>query len=189
MGHEPRPGNLHYLVCVCRLLMKRLCLLEQTCVSPDYVLVEASIKDKFVKALKDTVIEFFGEHPENSRDLSRVINENHTRRLAALLEGDEYVCVSLRSTRCCVNVPDLVVSMLLLLRRSSIRVLHGGTVDVAGKFISPTIVEATPASKVMAGEIFGPILPVLPFSRVDEAIQFINEHDKPLALYVFSSSR
>lgn len=63
----------------------------QTCVSPDYILVDQSIKVEFLKALKQAVVDFFGENPQASSDLSRIINAAHTRRLAALLQDDECV--------------------------------------------------------------------------------------------------
>ena len=64
----------------------------------------------------------------------------------------------------------------------------GGRHDSANRFIEPTIVvDPDPESPVMSEEIFGPILPVLTVDSIDEAIAFVNERPKPLALYVFSS--
>jgi aldehyde dehydrogenase (NAD+) len=63
----------------------------------------------------------------------------------------------------------------------------GGDVDKATRFISPTVLRDVAAdAPVMQEEIFGPLLPILPVDDVDEAISFVNEHDKPLALYVFA---
>lgn len=54
-------------------------------------------------------------------------------------------------------------------------------------FLAPTILtDVDPNSKVMQEEIFGPILPIVSVKNVDEAINFINDREKPLALYVFS---
>jgi len=64
----------------------------------------------------------------------------------------------------------------------------GGKTDVADRYIAPTVlVDVSPTSPVMQEEIFGPILPVLEFTNLDEAVRFVNERDKPLALYVFSN--
>lgn len=53
--------------------------------------------------------------------------------------------------------------------------------------LAPTILkDVKPEAKVMQEEIFGPLLPILPVSDLDEAIKFINKREKPLALYVFS---
>ncbi|MEV6380187.1 aldehyde dehydrogenase family protein [Streptomyces sp. NPDC051773] len=69
------------------------------------------------------------------------------------------------------------------------RVVVGGGSDRTGKYIAPTVLaDVDPKSPVMQEEIFGPILPILTVSGLDEAIGFINDRDKPLALYVFSDS-
>ncbi|WP_285113457.1 aldehyde dehydrogenase family protein [Leifsonia sp. fls2-241-R2A-40a] len=65
----------------------------------------------------------------------------------------------------------------------------GGGHDATGRYLAPTVLtEVAPDSPVMAEEIFGPILPILPVDRLDDAIRFIRAGDKPLALYVFTSS-
>jgi aldehyde dehydrogenase (NAD+) len=67
-------------------------------------------------------------------------------------------------------------------------VVAGGRADAADRYIAPTVLKnVAPDSPVMGEEIFGPILPVLKVRDVDEAIRFVNERDKPLALYVFST--
>jgi len=128
----------------------------QTCVAPDYVLVHKDIEQKLIDKLKDTIHQFYGENPQTSADYSRVINERHTQRLADLLEGES--------------------------------VIEGGKVDIKDHYISPTLVKvpANGESKLMKDEIFGPILPILPFTTIDEAINFVNSRPKPLALYIFS---
>ncbi|MEV4336786.1 aldehyde dehydrogenase family protein [Streptomyces sp. NPDC049590] len=69
------------------------------------------------------------------------------------------------------------------------RVAVGGTGDRATKYLAPTVLaDVDPDSPVMREEIFGPILPIVTVSGLDEAIGFINDRDKPLALYVFSES-
>ncbi|MFH8935748.1 aldehyde dehydrogenase family protein [Streptomyces griseosporeus] len=69
------------------------------------------------------------------------------------------------------------------------RVVVGGTGDRADKYLAPTVLaDVDPASPVMREEIFGPILPIVTVAGLDEAIGFINDRDKPLALYVFSES-
>ncbi len=65
----------------------------------------------------------------------------------------------------------------------------GGTGDRDSRYLAPTVLAGVkPDAAVMEDEIFGPILPVLTVADVDEAIRFVNEREKPLALYVFSSS-
>ncbi|KAM7088573.1 aldehyde dehydrogenase family 3 member A2 isoform 1-T1 [Ciconia maguari] len=70
------------------------------------------------------------------------------------------------------------------------KIAHGGEADEASCFIEPTILtDVSPESKVMEEEIFGPVLPILTVKSVDEAIEFINRREKPLALYVFSNNK
>jgi len=69
------------------------------------------------------------------------------------------------------------------------RVVTGGDSDRASKYIAPTVLaDVAPESPVMQEEIFGPILPIVTVADLDQAIDYINERDKPLALYVFTGS-
>lgn len=131
----------------------------QTCVAPDYVLVEASVEDQLVAALAAAVTTFYGSDPRQSTDYARIVNERHHDRLMKLLDGRDY---------------DATVI--------------GGTGDRTSRYLAPTILAGVkPDAAVMEDEIFGPILPVLTVGDVDEAIRFVNDRDKPLALYAFSS--
>ena len=67
-------------------------------------------------------------------------------------------------------------------------IIAGGQTDVSDRYMAPTVVRAVPEDKVMESEIFGPILPMLTFDTLEDIIDFINSRDKPLALYIFSSS-
>ena len=131
----------------------------QTCVAPDYVLVEESVEEQLVTALADAVTSFYGDDPRRSDDYARIVNERHHDRLVKLLDSGGY---------------DTTVI--------------GGTGDRASRYLAPTVLAGVkPDAAVMDDEIFGPILPVLTVSDVDEAIRFVNDRDKPLALYAFSS--
>ncbi len=130
----------------------------QTCIAPDYALVERSVMPAFIEGLKRYIIAFYGEDPRRSPDYGRIINDRHLSRLSGYLSDG--------------------------------RVVHGGQVDPAGRYLAPTLIEAAPLdSAVMREEIFGPILPIVPVDDIDEAIRFVNARPKPLALYVFSRSR
>lgn len=63
----------------------------QTCVAPDYILVDFAIKEKFIDKLKETMIEFYGLNPLESKDYGRIINEDHLDRLLGLLEGEDII--------------------------------------------------------------------------------------------------
>jgi len=65
-------------------------------------------------------------------------------------------------------------------------ILYGGKVDVSQRYVEPTLVENPKlTSQMMQEEIFGPILPIYEFEKIEDAIKFINERPKPLALYYF----
>ena len=131
--------------------------LGQTCIAPDYLLVHESIKDELVEGIKYYWKSFFGEQPEESNYLARMITPEAFDRVANYLNQG--------------------------------KVLYGGNVNRESKFISPTLLEVAEAdAPVMQEEIFGPILPVITYSQIQEAIDFINSRDKPLAAYYFGDS-
>ncbi|MFI6769034.1 aldehyde dehydrogenase family protein [Streptomyces sp. NPDC050355] len=69
------------------------------------------------------------------------------------------------------------------------RTVTGGTHDRAGRYLAPTVLaDVSPDAPVMREEIFGPVLPIVPVPDLDAAIAFINDRDKPLALYAFTDS-
>jgi len=131
----------------------------QTCIAPDYVLCHESVRSDLLQKLKQVAREFYGESPKQSKDLARIVNVRHHRRLTALLKDGGTVFM-------------------------------GGETDEETRYIAPTIlVDVDPESAVMSEEIFGPILPVLSVSSVDEAMGFVSGREKPLALYVFSEDQ
>jgi len=69
------------------------------------------------------------------------------------------------------------------------RIVSGGQHERAARYIAPTIIRATAASPLMQEEIFGPLLPVLTYTSIDQAIDCIGERDDPLAIYLFTESR
>jgi aldehyde dehydrogenase (NAD+) len=131
----------------------------QTCVAPDYVLVPEPLHDRFVAELATALQTFFGDDPAASADYGRIVNERHHARLTDLLDRGGYDTVAV-----------------------------GGERDAATRYIAPTVLTGVkPDAAVMDDEIFGPILPVLTYGQLDDAIAFVNERPKPLALYVFGS--
>lgn len=130
----------------------------QTCIAVDHVWVHHDVHDEFVERLATEVRERYGEDPKQSPDFGRIVNERHTARIAALIDGGGYDEVAV-----------------------------GGDVDVEGRYVAPTVLTGVkPDAAVMGEEIFGPVLPVLGFTDISEPIAHINQGDHPLALYVFS---
>ena len=130
----------------------------QTCVAPDYLLVDKTIKQTLLKQIKQTLQEFYGTNPETSPDYARIINQHHFQRLANLLK--------------------------------TANIIIGGETNSTERYIAPTVVDViTPEDALMQEEIFGPILPVLEYDTIEEAIAFVNAKPKPLALYFFSNNK
>lgn len=130
----------------------------QTCVAPDYVLVHDDLHDRFIAGLRSSIRRFYGSDPATSADFGRIINERHHARLTALLDAGGFDEVAV-----------------------------GGDHDVASRYLAPTVLTGVePGAAVMEEEIFGPILPVIAYHDLDEAIAFVNARPKPLALYVFA---
>lgn len=133
----------------------------QTCVAPDYVLVDRAVERQFVDLLTQELQNFYGADPKASPDLGRIVSERHFDRLADLLA-----------------------------KRTSGRVVVGGESDRSLRYLAPTILSGVSWDEpLMTEEIFGPILPVLAVDDVEEAIATVNAHDKPLALYVFAEDQ
>lgn len=129
----------------------------QTCIAPDYLLVDRTIKKDLLAEIKNCISEFYGEDPAKSPDYGRIINERQFDRLACFLQDGEIVA--------------------------------GGQTNRDDRYIAPTVLDQVSwEAAVMEDEIFGPILPVLEYSNLDEAITKINERPKPLALYIFSKN-
>ncbi len=131
----------------------------QTCVAPDHVLVHEAVADELTERICAATTEFFGTDPQASPDYARIVNDRHFGRLVSLVDAEGHEVVS------------------------------GGQRDAAQRYLAPTVVaRVANGAAVMAGEIFGPILPILRVTDLDEAIVRVNRHDKPLALYAFTRS-
>ncbi|KFZ30208.1 aldehyde dehydrogenase [Pseudidiomarina salinarum] len=129
----------------------------QTCIAPDYILVDEQVRSDFIDELKKAIESFFGEDAELAEDYGRIVNQDHCQRLISYLDHGT--------------------------------IAYGGNYDAELLYIEPTILTDVEAdSPVMQEEIFGPVLPVLSVRNLAEAIQFIRDRDKPLALYGFSRS-
>ncbi len=146
-----------------RLAFGKILNAGQTCVAPDYCLVDRQVKDQLVAELKKQFVRMLGTEPTENDHLVRIINRKHFNRLQGLLDGEE--------------------------------ILFGGghrdDPDGESGWIAPTLIADTleANSKPMGEEIFGPILPVIPYDDLDQAIDFVRDREKPLALYLFTKSR
>ncbi|PBK67527.1 NAD-aldehyde dehydrogenase [Armillaria solidipes] len=129
----------------------------QSCVAPDYILVPKDFQDKFIEALKAANDSFYPTPEAEANSIARLVSPQAYNRLSNLLK-------STKGT-----------------------IAFGGKLDEATKYIQPTVVrDVSFDDPLMSEELFGPILPIVPVENIDEAIKFVNAHDHPLALYVFS---
>jgi aldehyde dehydrogenase (NAD+) len=132
----------------------------QTCVAPDYVLVDRIRQEELLAAMVEAARQFFGDDPRQSADFGRIINRRHFERLEKLLGPDG---------------------------AGQGRGVLGGPRQIGERYFPPTILaDVQPDSPLMREEIFGPILPVLAVANMTEAVRFVNARPKPLALYLFS---
>lgn len=129
----------------------------QTCVAPDYLMIEKSVEAPFIEEYKKALADFFPEGDMSG--MVRIINDKHFERVCNILDNSGNVVI-------------------------------GGARDAETRFIEPAVLTGVPVdSPAMQQEIFGPVLPVLPYEKLDDCIDFIRSRPKPLALYIFSENK
>ncbi|OAI42517.1 aldehyde dehydrogenase [Verrucomicrobia bacterium SCGC AG-212-E04] len=137
----------------------------QTCIAPDYVLVDERVREALTSALRRCIGEAYGGDAAklaSSPDFGRIVNARHHQRLRTLVDD----AVGAGAT-----------------------VLAGGESDGASNYLAPTLIgNVACESALLHDEIFGPVLPIVAYHTFEEALAFINAREKPLALYIFSRS-
>ena len=145
-----------------RILTGKLYNAGQTCLAPDYVFVHELRQEEFVRAAKEVAQRLYSQWAGNP-DYSRIINRAHYQRLCdyvkdATARGAQVVALGKDTNGC----------------------------NAENRVLPPVILQnVTDGMRVMQEEIFGPILPILPFRELDEALQYVNDREHPLALYYF----
>ncbi len=138
----------------------------QICLAPDYVLIQEKIKDKFLSALRSEVDRQFNKDMgsvQSSPDYARIVNSRHFERLKHVLDKSI---------------------------ESGATVVMGGEIDASENYIAPTVLtNISEESPIMSEEIFGPLLPIIPYGDLTKAVQFVNSKPKPLGLYIFSNRK
>ena len=129
----------------------------QTCVAPDYLMIEKSVEAPFIEEYKKALASFFPDGDMSG--MVRIINDKHFERVCNILDNSGSIAI-------------------------------GGARDAETRFIEPAVLTDVPIdSPAMQQEIFGPVLPVLPYEKLDDCIDFIRSRPKPLALYIFSENK
>lgn len=138
----------------------------QTCIAPDYILIDATVREKFISHLKKEVQHMFGDGSiinEQSSSYSRLATAKQFQRISALITD-------------ATN------------RGAKVELL--GASNENENFIGPVILTDIPANaQIWEEEIFGPVLPIETYKSPESVVQTINRRPKPLALYIFSQRK
>ena len=141
-----------------RLVFGKLLNCGQTCVAPDYLLIDRRVKTPFLAYVQRWTTVMYGENPLDNDGYVRMVNRKHFDRVMGLIDPA--------------------------------KVVFGGRGDPETLKIQPTVLDnVSPEDPVMQEEIFGPVLPVLTFDQIGEALDFVNARPRPLALYLFSQEK
>ncbi|MEM6831545.1 MAG: aldehyde dehydrogenase family protein, partial [Bacteroidota bacterium] len=131
----------------------------QVCVAPDYLLIHEQVKDRLVEELVVQSNKIYGDE----KNYGSIINREHHNR-----------------------INDMMADAI----ERGATLEFGGKSDRTNLRFSPTLLsKVSRDSRIMNDEIFGPILPLVTFSTLEEAVDLVNEKEKPLSLYVFSNKR
>jgi len=133
----------------------------QTCIAPDYVLVPKAQQEAFIKAYQQVIENFYPKMADNP-DYSSIINERQLTRLQDVLAEAQ---------------------------NKGARVIHLFDKATDRRLPHALILGANDSMRLMQEEIFGPLLPIVPYEHLDEAIAYINARPRPLALYYFGYDR
>ena len=141
-----------------RILFGKILNAGQTCVAPDYILVQKEVKKPFIEELKKQINHFLGETILKNEDYPKIVHERQYERVKELIKNQ--------------------------------KVLFGGKWDDKTQKIELTLLdEPDTNSLVMQEEIFGPVLPILSFQEIEDAIEFVRKREKPLACYLFTNNK
>jgi coniferyl-aldehyde dehydrogenase len=149
-----------------RIAFAKMLNAGQTCVAPDYLLMPRARVEEFVGAMRQAVTAMYPTIDANP-DYTSIVNDRHYDRLARLLQDAQMKGAT------AIPMTDVAATPGPAGRKFPLVLLAGVDDEMA----------------VMREEIFGPLLPILPYDSLDEAIAYVNRHPRPLALYWFGSSR
>lgn len=145
-----------------RIMVGKLLNAGQTCIAPDYVLVPAGREQAFIEAARAVVAKCFPDLAATP-DYTAIINERHYQRLQGYVADAEA-------------------------RGAKIEPLSTAAADATRRKLPPlAVLNVDDNMRVMQDEIFGPLLPILPYTDLDAAIAYVNRHPRPLALYCFEN--
>ena len=140
----------------------------QACIAPEYIMVDKTVKDKLIVELKNVYEKFFTKNPEKSPELGVIVNKFHTERIKKLVENPG----------------------------QGAQLLYGdlSKINLDKRFMPPFLfgfdsLEQMGKSELAAAEIFGPVLYLCPYDKIEEAVDYINAREKPLSAYLFTKDK
>lgn len=138
----------------------------QICVAPDYILLPANKQQEFIDLFKARFLEYYKTSVDgvsSANSLTQIIDDKHTKRLS------NYVADAIS-------------------KGAVIHTIQEDAVDSPSRLLQPLLITNVDDSmEVMKNEIFGPLLPIIAYDDIDEAIAFVNDRPRPLALYMMST--
>lgn len=142
-----------------RLLWGKIHNAGQVCISQNYTLIDKEVFDRFVLELRQAMKEYYPNGTRNTDEFGRIINNRQWQRLKKMLDNSQG------------------------------QILMGGDMDESDRYIEPTVIKVSSLTdSLIVEESFGPLMPLLPVSNLDEAIRIANEvHATPLAMFPFGT--
>ena len=134
----------------------------QTCVAPDYILIEKNLENNFIEALKFEIDKLYGSQFANNDDYCQIITPRHADSLKSLVDDA---------------------------KSKGAKLVYGGHLFENRKFEPTILTDVNLNMEIMQDEIFGPVLPIVSVDSHAEMVKFINELDNPLSMYVFSENK
>jgi coniferyl-aldehyde dehydrogenase len=150
------------------LLLGKLLNAGQTCIAPDYLLVHESRVESTLDTIRQFVARMYPRLADNT-DYTPIINDRHRQRLLGLLEDAKQKGATAIEINPGDEAPERFAE--------------------SGKLPLTVLLDTDDTMTVMQDEIFGPLLPIKTYGAIDEAIDYVNTHPRPLAAYVYSDSR
>ena len=146
-----------------RLIWGKLVNCGQTCIAPDYVLIDKNSQDEFIDQCIKSIEFYYSQNPETSHSYGRIVNGHHLMRLKRLI--------------------DDAIS-------NGAKLVYGGKIIATENYVQPTIItNCTNEMNILQEEIFGPILPIVNYDNTEDILHQVNSNHKPLALYIFSNKK
>jgi coniferyl-aldehyde dehydrogenase len=159
----------------------------QTCIAPDYVLVPRGTEDAFIARARARMAKLY-PHFAGNRDYTSIISDRHFARLTRLAEEASAAGAQLHPL---AGVSDRAQRQVPSGEPAGTGPIGGASsTSPAPRRFAPCIVTNAPADcALMREEIFGPLLPLVPYDTLDEAIHYVNARERPLALYLFDDDQ